>query len=106
MKALQYNFPAIKVGDTFKLRRLFIKVNNLAVDLTDAIVTLEIKYKKRDHSVVHSMDLYISDALAGEITLRDWDVDIKSRDYYYSLTIKTNDGRTATYMEGIFPAEY
>lgn len=100
--AAKYNFPTIKTGDTFRERQVRINLYGEPADLTDATVTMHLKYTSNG-PIIKDMDPFVSGE--GTITIPSFKVDFQAGIYLYDLEIMLRDGFTLTYLEGKFPVE-
>ena len=73
--------------------------NNQPIDLTGWVIKFEIKTGKQ---IIYNAPISVFDALAGEILLEMWDVEIAPYNYNYEVIMTNSTGYTLTYMVGRF----
>lgn len=95
-----------KKGDTFYEVNFEIKKNNVAVDLTDAIIKMQVR--KEYGGVVqlsftsdNDAGITITDAINGKFKINQQIIDIPAYNYIYDIQF-TIDGIVKTYVSGNF----
>ena len=98
----QYNFPEIEKNDTFLRRNITITADGTPLDLTDAVVTMQLKSNHRGKPV-HTFNISIDNPTSGVLTLEPWHIKLEPYNYLYDLDIELNNGQKFTFMNGVFP---
>jgi len=99
-----YNFPDHIKGDTFSGVQFEVLVNTVALDITDADITMQLKEKhdggvKAEFSTANTK-LEITDAVAGKFTFKEQIIDICAKVYIYDIEILLPNGKKHTYIKG------
>jgi hypothetical protein len=103
---MSLNFQNIK-GDTFEQVPFEVKINNVAVNLTGAIVKMQLRKEcggviGLTLTSVASAGITITDAVNGKFKINKQIIDIPSYNYYYDIEIKFADGTVKTWIDGMF----
>lgn len=118
--ALQtYNFKEHKKGDTFKgigfiyereiLNELGVVVSTEPVDLTDAIIKMQLKRNNKPETVVEKTfttedgSIIITDAPAGEFAIAKQIVNVAAFTYQYDIQATFLNGDVETPISGTWP---
>lgn len=103
---MSLNFQNIK-GDTFEQVNFEVKINDVAVDLTDAVIRMQLR--KQYGGVVGlsltSVDdagITIDDALNGLFSINRQVINIEPFNYLYDIEIEFADGTIKTWISGNF----
>lgn len=101
-----YNFPDHIKGDTFSGVQFEVLVNAVALDLTDADITMQIRENyssanKIEYSTANAK-LEITDAVAGKFTFKEQIVDVAPKKYVYDIQILLPNGKKHTYIKGVW----
>ena len=96
-----------KKGDTFRAVPFQININDVAGDLTDSIIRMQLR--KECGGLVYlsftSEDdegITITDASAGEFEINQQVIDIEAGTYVYDIEIKFADDTVKTWISGEF----
>lgn len=101
-----YNFPTHIKGDTFDGALFTISLNATAIDLTDAIITMDLRETKNGVSVkrltsVGDADITIDiDPTLGKFSINNQIIDVDAGRYYYDIQIEFPDNTVKTYVSG------
>lgn len=101
------NFENTK-GDTFDEVLFEIKINNVVVNLTDAIIKMQLRKRYCDLKAVLSLTsvasagITITDAVNGKFKINSQIIDIDVFNYVYDIEIKFADDTVKTYIKGNF----
>jgi hypothetical protein len=102
----QLNFEHYK-GDTFKEVPFEIKINNVEIDLTGAIVKMQLR-KEYGGVVgltltsVASAGITITDASNGKFKINNQIINIEAFNYIYDIEIHFLDNTVSTWVKGNF----
>jgi len=101
-----YNFPDHINGDTFSGVQFEVLVNNTALDLTDADITMHLREdygskSKIEYSTANAA-LEINDAVAGKFIFKEQIIDIVPKKYVYDIQILLPNGKKHTYIKGVW----
>lgn len=104
-----YNFPSHINGDTFSGVQFEVLVNAVALDLTDADITMQLKDSnigavKAEFSTTNAK-LEITDGPAGKFAFKEQIIDLCPKLYIYDIEILLPDGRKHTYIKGTWKIE-
>jgi len=96
-----------KKGDTFEAVNFAIKVDDAAIDLTDARIRMQLKKECGGRSylsltTILNAGLTITDALLGKFKINKQVIDIESGKYIYDIEIKFADNSVKTWINGEF----
>jgi hypothetical protein len=101
-------FPNIehRKGDTFKQMNFQINVNGAPLDLTNAVIRMQLKRAYNDVprlslTTVDDNGLTITDAEAGQFKINEQIIDINAFNYIYDIEID-NNGVINTWVSGEF----
>jgi hypothetical protein len=101
------NFTHIK-GDTFDEVAFSIKINNVALDLTGAIIKMQLK-KISDLTIsllsltsVAAAGITITNATGGLFKINQQIIDIEVFNYAYDIQLTLASGVVKTYVSGTF----
>ena len=101
-----YNFPDHIKGDTFSGVQFEVLVNAIALDLTDADITMQIRENySTANKIEFSTDngkLEITDAVAGKFTFKEQIIDVAPKKYVYNIQILLPNGKKHTYIKGVW----
>ena len=101
-------FPNIehRKGDTFKQMNFQINVNSAPLDLTNAVIRMQLKRAYNDVprlslTTVDNNGLTITDTEAGQFKINEQIIDINAFNYIYDIEID-NNGVINTWVSGEF----
>jgi hypothetical protein len=103
-----HNLPDAIKGDTYDAVLFTITVNGVAIDLTDAIITMDMRLTptgvaaKSFTTVASGGITILNPPTAGKFELDSWDVDIDAGKYVYDVQIEFETGDIRTYVGGSF----
>jgi hypothetical protein len=100
-----YNFPPITKGNTFTERKIWLyddDAGTFPTVLTGATICMQLKYSDTNGVAAHEFAYTITDAVNGEITLTEWEVDLKPYAYVYDMLVTFADGDKKTFLKGSF----
>jgi hypothetical protein len=102
------SFPNIEhiKGDTFKQMNFQINVNGAPLDLTNAVIRMQLKRAYNDVprlslTTVDNNGLTITDTEAGQFKINEQIIDINAFNYIYDIEID-NNGVVNTWVSGEF----
>jgi hypothetical protein len=101
------NFTHIK-GDTFDEVAFSIKINNIALDLTGAVLKMQLKKNSNDVSPslsltsVGSAGITINNATGGLFKINQQIINIEVFNYVYDIQLTLASGVVKTYVSGTF----
>lgn len=100
-----YNFPSHIKGDTFDGAAFTLTLNGAAIDLTDSIITMDVRLVKTGVSAkrftsVANENITITVPLEGKFEINNQVVDINAGRYFYDIQIEFPDGTIKTYISG------
>jgi hypothetical protein len=104
---MSLNFSHIK-ADTFDQVNFELKVNNVAKDLTGAIIRMQLRTNADNTTTalsltsVGSAGITITSPLSGLFRINAQIIDIPVYDYEYDIEIRFADNTVKTYISGIF----
>ena len=104
---MSLNFTHIK-GDTFEAVNFAVKVNTVAMDLTGAIIRMQLRRKASDLTYalaltsIDNAGITINDAVGGLFKINKQIINIEPCSYVYDIEIKLADGTVKTYVKGNF----
>jgi hypothetical protein len=90
-----------KRGDTFKQTNFQININDAPLDLTDAIIKIQLR-KEAGAPVALEPTLTILNALQGEFCIDEQIIDIQACNYKYDIQITQESGEVDTWVGGLF----
>jgi hypothetical protein len=101
------NFTHIK-GDTFDEVAFSIKINNIVLDLTGAVIKMQLK-KSSDLTIallsltsVAAAGITITNATGGLFKINQQIIDIEVFNYAYDIQLTLASGVVKTYVSGTF----
>jgi hypothetical protein len=106
MACSTYNFPSHTKGDTFDGVEFTLLVNNTLVDLTGAIILMDLRLEKdgakiEEFTSVGDANITISSpGTLGVFTFNNQTIDVTAARYYYDIEIEFQDGTKKTYIRG------
>jgi len=106
MATVRYDFPKTIKGDTFNGTLFTVTVNDLALDLTNAIVKMDLRLTPtgtiaKSFTSVGDADITISATPTdGKFTINRQIIDIDAGTYAYDIEIELADGTIKTYISG------
>jgi hypothetical protein len=103
------NFSNLK-GDTFDAVEFEMKLNNVAVNLTGAVIVMDLKHGLMSSTEtpvltltsVASAGITITAPTLGKFKINSQIIDIEVGYYNYDITITFADGSVKTYISGEF----
>lgn len=100
------NIQALR-GDTFKEYPFQILINSVPLDLTDAVIKIDIKKEPCYLPVltltsVASNGITITDAVNGRFVINQQIINIPAFSYKYDVQITLADGTVNTFVGGLF----
>jgi len=104
---MSLNFSHIK-ADTFDQVNFELKINNVAKNLTGAIIRMQLRTNPNDATPALSLTsvggagITITSPTAGLFRINTQIIDIPVYDYEYDIEIKFADNTVKTYVQGIF----
>jgi hypothetical protein len=104
---MSLQFTHIK-GDTFDEVAFQLKINEEVVDLTDAVIKMQLRKNYSDTSAalsltsVSSAGITITDAETGQFKINSQIIDIEVYNYVYDIQITLASGVVKTYVQGGF----
>jgi hypothetical protein len=104
---MSLNFSHIK-ADTFDQVNFELKINNVAKNLTGAIIRMQLRTNPNDTTPALSLTsvggagITITSPTAGLFKINSQIIDIPVYDYEYDIEIKFADNTVKTYVQGIF----
>jgi hypothetical protein len=90
-----------KRGDTFYATLFNVKVNNVDLDLTGAVILMQLR-KEAGGVIALSPDLTITDALGGDFQIDEQIINIPACTYQYDIQITLADDTVVTWISGLF----
>jgi len=102
----RYNFPTHIKGDTFDGALFTLSLNTVAIDLTGAIITMDLRATKDGVSAkrftsVDDADITIdADPTLGKFSINNQIIDVDAATYYYDIQIEFPDNTIKTYISG------
>ena len=95
-----------KRGDTFEAVNFEIKINDVAVDLSDAIIRMQLRKEyggiiALNLTSVDNAGLTITDAVDGLFKINEQVINIEAGNYLYDIQFNF-DGEIKTYVSGTF----
>ena len=106
---MSLDFSHIK-GDTFDEVNFEVKINNVALNLTGAVIKMQLRKDAYDHinpaslsltSVANAGITIISPTL-GKFKINSQVIDIDVYNYFYDIQITLSNGVVKTYVNGFF----
>jgi hypothetical protein len=104
---MSLNFSHIK-ADTFDQVNFELKINNVAKDITGAIIRMQLRTNANDANPALSLTsvgnagITITNPTSGLFRINTQIIDIPVFDYEYDIEIKFADNTVKTYIAGIF----
>lgn len=104
---MSLKFNHIK-GNTFDEVIFQLKINNVAVNLTGAVIKMQLRKSFTDTvpslslTTVSSAGLTITNATTGEFKINTQIIDIEVYNYLYDIQIILSSGVVKTYVQGSF----
>lgn len=105
-----FDFDDHKKGDTFDGASFQILEDGVAVDLTNAKITMDIRAKAKDAAYVLRLstesaipEIEISGVTPGAFSILAQVIDIDAANYVYDIEITFASGRKKTWISGKFP---
>ena len=101
------NFDNTK-GDTFNEVAFKLQINSIDVDLSDAVIKMQLKKSYKDSATILSLTsvasdgITITDGAAGEFKINEQIIDIPVHNYVYDIQITFEDNTVKTYIKGMF----
>jgi hypothetical protein len=89
-----------KRGDTFYQTPINIKVNNVDLDLTSAVILMQLR-KEPGGVIALSPDLTITDAAGGDFQIDEQIINIPACNYQYDIQITLSDDTVVTWISGL-----
>lgn len=90
-----------KRGDTFYQTPINIKVNDVNLDLTDAVILMQLR-KEAGGVIALTPDLTITDAVGGDFQIDEQIIDIPACRYQYDIQITLANDTVVTWISGLF----
>jgi len=104
---MSLQFKHIK-GDTFDQVDFQLKINDVAVNLTGAVIRMQLRKSYSDTTAalsltsVSSAGITITNALEGRFRINTQIIDIEVYNYVYDIQITLASGVVKTYIQGGF----
>lgn len=104
---MSLNFTHIK-GDTFDEVAFELKINNTAVNLTGAVIKMQLRKTASDATAALSLTsassagITITNASAGQFKINKQIIDIEVFNYSYDIQFTLSSGDVKTYVHGSF----
>jgi hypothetical protein len=103
---MSLNFQNIK-GDTFEAVNFEVKINGDAIDLTGAIIKMQLRKEcggviGLTLTSIEDTGITIYDAVNGKFKINKQIIDIPSYNYYYDIEIHFADNTVKTWVKGMF----
>ena len=103
---MSLNFQYIK-GDTCEQLNFEVKVNDVAVDLTDAVIRMQLRKEYGgvvglSLTSVANAGITITDAESGLFKINKQIIDAPAYNYIYDIEIHFGDGDVKTWVSGNF----
>lgn len=90
-----------KRGDTFYQTPINIKVNNVDLDLTGAVILMQLR-KEAGGVIALTPNLTITDAAGGDFQIDEQIINIPACNYQYDIQITLSDDTVVTWISGLF----
>jgi hypothetical protein len=90
-----------KRGDTFYATLFNVKVNDVDLDLTDAVILMQLR-KEAGGVIALTPDLTITDAAGGDFQIDEQIINIPACTYQYDIQITLADDTVVTWISGLF----
>ncbi len=90
-----------KRGDTFYQTPINIKVNSVDLDLTGAVILMQLR-KEAGGVVMFTPALSITDAVGGDFQIDEQIINIPACTYQYDIQITLSDDTVVTWISGLF----
>jgi hypothetical protein len=90
-----------KRGDTFYQTPINIKVNDVDLDLTGAVILMQLR-KEAGGVIALTPDLTITDAVGGDFQIDEQIINIPACTYQYDIQITLADDTVVTWISGLF----
>jgi hypothetical protein len=104
---MSLNFTHIK-GDTFDDVAFQIKINNSVVNLTGAVIRMQLRKNANDSTAALSLTsassagITITNATTGQFKINKQIIDIPVFNYLYDIQFTFSGGDVKTYVQGTF----
>jgi len=104
--ASDYNFPSHIKGDTFNGVLFTLELNGVPIDLTNCILTMDLRLTKagvsveRFTSVADEHITISSPPTLGTFTFNNQIISVNAGDYFYDIQLVFPDGIIKTYISG------
>jgi hypothetical protein len=104
---MSLNFTHIK-GDTFDQVAFELKINNVAVNLTGAVIRMQLRKNANESTPALSLTsassagITITNAALGQFKINKQIIDIPVFDYLYDIQFTFSGGDVKTYIKGNF----
>jgi hypothetical protein len=106
---MSLDFSHIK-GDTFDEVNFEVKINNVALNLTGAVIKMQLRKNAYDHvttpalslTSVASAGITITQPTLGRFKINSQIIDIEVFNYSYDIQITLSSGVVKTYINGFF----
>lgn len=97
-------------GDTFDEVNFEVKINNVAVDLTGAVLKMQLRKDAYDHTTAPTLSLTsvanagitITQPTLGKFKINQQIIDIEVFNYFYDIQLTFSNGVVKTYVNGFF----
>ena len=90
-----------KRGDTFYAVPINIQINNVDLDLTDAVILMQLR-KEAGGVVMFTPSLTITDATGGDFQIDEQIINIPACIYKYDIQITLANDTVSTWISGLF----
>jgi hypothetical protein len=90
-----------KRGDTFYQTLFNVKVNDVDLDLTGAVILMQLR-KEPGGVIAFTPDLTITDAVGGDFQIDEQIINIPACTYQYDIQITLSDDTVVTWISGLF----
>ena len=90
-----------KRGDTFYQTPINYKINNVDVDLTDAVILMQLR-KEAGGVVAFTPAITITDAVGGDFQIDEQIINIPACTYQYDIQVTLSDDTVVTWIGGLF----
>lgn len=105
-----FDWPAQYAGDTAGAQSFTIMRNGLPINLTDAVVRMQVRECGRpvpilDLTSEDGQSIVITDALAGKLRIGYYRNPPAPGSYVYDLEVTFPDGQVKTYLKGSYTIE-
>jgi len=90
-----------KRGDTFKQVNFQINKNGITLNLTDAIIKMQLR-KEPGGLIAYEPTITVYPGFFGTFSIDEQIIDIQACNYQYDIQITTSDDEVNTWVYGIF----